>query len=324
MSAGPARGDGNESDDRARSTLQHDAYSYDDIDGYVTDLLGFVRGGLARDEPVLIAVPGPNLALLHAGLSVQEAAQVRMRDIAVSGRNPGRILGSVLTAFVHEHHGHRVRIISEAIWPDRSDEEYLVCVEHEALINVALADVPAHIVCPYDRTNLPPRVLADAARAHPTLAWGCHRRDSPSYGDPRAVAAAFDPPLSALPDDAEVVVVNTITGPRTARQLAHEVGEGLGLSPHRLTDLRIAVHELATNTILHAGGSGLLSIWKAGNHLVVQIDDGGRITDPLVGRRPPRPSEIGHGLFVVHQVADLVRVHRTGDGTSVRAYFRHT
>ena len=109
-----------------------------------------------------------------------------------------------------------------------------------------------------------------------------------------------------------------------ARQLAHEVGEGLGLPPHRLTDLRIAVHELATNTILHAGGNGLLSIWKAGNHLVVQIDDGGRITDPLVGRRPPRPSEIGHGLYVVHQVADLVRVHRTGDGTSVRAYFRHT
>jgi anti-sigma regulatory factor (Ser/Thr protein kinase) len=217
-----------------------------------------------------------------------------------------------------------VRIISEAIWPDRTDEEYLACVEHEALINLALADAPAHIVCPYDRTNLHPRVLTDAARTHPTLAWRGQRRDSPSYGDPHAVAAAFDPPLSALPDDAEVVVVNTTTGPRTARQLAHEVGEGLGLPPHRLTDLRIAVHELATNTILHAGGSGLLSIWKAGNDLVVQIDDGGRITDPLVGRRPPRPSEIGHGLYVVHQVADLVRVHRTGDGTSVRAYFRHT
>ena len=62
MSADPGRGHRNESDDRARATLQHDAYSYDDADGYVTDLLGFVRGGLARDEPVLIAVPGPNLA----------------------------------------------------------------------------------------------------------------------------------------------------------------------------------------------------------------------------------------------------------------------
>jgi anti-sigma regulatory factor (Ser/Thr protein kinase) len=324
MSADPARGDWNASDDRVRSALQHDAYSYDDVDGYVTDLLGFVRGGLARDEPVLIAVPGPNLELLRAGLSVQEAAQVRMRDLTVSGRNPGRILGSVLSAFVHEHPGHRVRIISEAIWPDRTDEEYLACVEHEALINIALAHCPAHVVCPYDRTNLHSRVLADAARTHPTLAWGCHRCESPSYGDPGAVAAAFDPPLSALPDDAEVVVINTATGPRTARQLAHEVGEGLGLSPRRLADLRIAVHELATNTILHAGGSGLLSIWKAGNHLVVQADDGGQITDPLVGRRPPRPSEIGHGLYVVHQVADLVRVHRSGDGTSVRAYFRHT
>ena len=112
MSADPAWSGRNESDDGARATLQHDAYSYDDADGYATDLLGFVRSGLARDEPVLIAVPGPNLALLHAGLSVQETAQVRMRDMAVSGRNPGRILGSVLTAFVHEHPGHRVRILT--------------------------------------------------------------------------------------------------------------------------------------------------------------------------------------------------------------------
>ena len=102
------------------------------------------------------------------------------------------------------------------------------CVEHEALINIALADTRAHIVCPYNRTSLPPRVLADAARTHPILAWGCHRRDSPSYGDPRAVAAAFDPPLSALPDDAEVVVINTITGPRTARQLVHGSVRGSG------------------------------------------------------------------------------------------------
>ena len=166
MSADPAPGDRNESDDRARPTLQHDAYSYDDLDGYVTDLLDFVRGGLARDEPVLIAVPGPNLALLYAGLSVQEAAQVRMRDMAVSGRNPGRILGSVLTAFVHEHPGHRVRIISEAIWPDRTDEEYLACVEHEALINLALADARGTHRLPL-RQDQPARAGADRRRPHP-------------------------------------------------------------------------------------------------------------------------------------------------------------
>jgi len=76
------------------------------------------------------------------------------------------------------------------------------------------------------------------------------------------------------------------------------------------------------NTILHGGGAGLMSIWAADHHVVVQIDDGGHITDPLVGRRPPGPAELGHGLAVVHQVADLVRVHRTGEGTTVRAWFR--
>ena len=192
MSADPGRGHRNESDDRARATLQHDAYTYDDADGYVTDLLGFVRGGLARDEPALIAVPGPNLELLHTGLSVQEAAQVRMHDMAVSGRNPGRILGSVLTAFVHEHPGHRVRIISETIWPDRTDEEYLACVEHEALINIALTRHPAHIVCPYNRTSLPPPVLADAARTHPTLAWAA----TAATVRPTVIPAPWPPPLT--------------------------------------------------------------------------------------------------------------------------------
>lgn len=119
-------------------------------------------------------------------------------------------------------------------------------------------------------------------------------------------------------------MVNTITGPRTVRRVAHRFGERAGLSPERLEDLTITVHELAVNTILHSGGAGLMSIWVADHHVVVQIDDGGHIADPLVGRRPPGPSEVGHGLAVVHQVADLVRVHRTGEGTTVRAWFRLT
>jgi len=53
---------------------------------------------------------------------------------------------------------------------------------------------------------------------------------------------------------------------------------------------------------------------------VCQVQDGGRITDPLVGRRPPAPPAVGHGLFTVHQVCDLVRVHRRRDGTLVRIH----
>ena len=302
--------------------LRHDAYFYDDGDRYVTDVLRFVRDGLARDEPVLVAVPDTNLDQLRTGLSPAEARQVRFYDMTVVGRNPGRVLGSLLGAFVRAHVDGDVRIVSEVVWPARTDQEYPACLEHEALVNVALADTAAHVLCPYDVIGLPPFVLSDAARTHPVLVRDGECRANPSYAEPHATAAHADRPLSPPPDDAEIVVVNTITGPRTVRRVAYVFGERMGLSPERLDDLTITVHELAVNTIVHGGGTGLMSIWAADGHVVVQIDDGGRITDPLVGRRPPEPSGIGHGLAVVHQVADLVRVHRTGEGTTVRAWFQ--
>ena len=54
--------------------------------------------------------------------------------------------------------------------------------------------------------------------------------------------------------------------------------------------------------------------------MICQISDSGCITDPLAGRRPPEPHEAGHGLYAVHQLCDLVRVHRRRDGTVVRVH----
>ncbi len=302
--------------------LRHDVYFYDDGDRYVADVLRFVRDGVARDEPVLVAVPDPQLACLRAGLSPAEAGRVRLHDMAVAGRNPGSLLGSLFGAFVRAHADRGVRIVSELVWPERTDEEYPACVEHEALVNVALADTTAHVLCPYDTVHLPPSVISDATRTHPALIENGARCVSPSYADPHATAVSADRPLTPPPDEAEIVMVNTITGPRIVRRVAYRFGERAGLPPARLDALTVAVHELAVNTILHGGGAGLMSIWTADHHVVVQIGDGGYIADPLAGRRLPGPSETGHGLAVVHQVSDLVRVHRSGEGTTVRAWFR--
>jgi anti-sigma regulatory factor (Ser/Thr protein kinase) len=298
--------------------LEHDALFYPDDDAYRTGVLGFVRAGLERDEPVLVAVPEPNLTLVRSALRSGERARVRTTDMGVAGRNPGRIIGSVLTAFVREHRGRRVRIVGEPIWPGRSAEEYPACAEHEALINVALADAPAYILCPYDTARLDRQVLVDATWTHPVLAENGRRRSSPGYHEPTRVAARFDRPLPAPPPDAGVLVLTAATGPRAARRFVHEFAETAGMTAERLTDLRRAVQELAVNTLLHSGTAGLLSIWEADGHVVVQVEDGGRIVDPLVGRRPPSPPEVGHGLFVVHELADLVRLHHRPDGATIQ------
>src|SRR5204863_338660 len=46
-----------------------------------------------------------------------------------------------------------------------------------------------------------------------------------------------------------------------------------GISPSRAQDLVIAVHEIAANTVVHAGGAGILRIWRDGLSLVCEITD---------------------------------------------------
>ena len=300
--------------------FEHDALFYSDAASYRSGCLDFVREGLEQDEPVLVAVPQPGLGLIRSAFSAAEATRVRTADMAQAGRNPGRIIGTVLTAFVREHAGQRVRIIGEPIWAARSADEYPACAEHEALINVALADSPAYVLCPYDMRRLDREWLTDATRTHPTLAAEGERWESPAYTDPVALAAYFDQPPDAAPPEADVLVIGPTTGPSTARRFVHDYALAAGMSPERVEHLRTAVQELVVNTIVHAGGSGLLMVWTAGRQVVCQVQDGGQITDPLVGRRPPAPPAIGHGLFTVHQVCDLVRVHRRRDGTLVRIH----
>ena len=307
----------------ALGTLEHDALFYATDDEYVAGVLGFVREGLQRDEPVLVSVPHWNLDLLREALTPEETPRVRLRDMTVAGRNPGRIIGNVLTAFVREHPGTRVRIVGEPIWAGRTDEEYPACAEHEALINLALGPMPAYIQCPYDTAKLPTSVLTDATRTHPTLAAGTERWTSPAYSDPGTIAASFDLSLSPVPPDAEFVVIGPDTGAHRARELVHDAGRVHGLDGERLAEVRLVAQELAVNTLTHSPARrGLLEVWTADDHLVVQMQDGGRIADPLVGRRPPEPPHVGHGLFVVHQLADLVRIHHESSGTVVRTYFR--
>jgi anti-sigma regulatory factor (Ser/Thr protein kinase) len=302
------------------TTLCHDALFYESAGDYVASVLDFVRTGLAMGEPVLVAVPEPNLGRLRAAFTPHEADRVRSADMGVAGRNPGRIIGTVLTRFVAEHRGRRVRVVGEPIWAGRSAVEYPACAEHEALINLALADAPAHVLCPYDAHGLTDAVLRDALRTHPTLAHGPARWPSPHYADPAAVAASFDRGLVPPPPEAGILRIDHETGPKEARRFVHDFAERAGLSPGRVDDLRRIVQELAVNTLVHSGGDGLLGVWAEDGHVVVQVQDGGRFADPLAGRRPPSPPEVGHGLYLVHSLADLVRVHHGSDGTTVRAF----
>ncbi len=100
-----------------------------------------------------------------------------------------------------------------------------------------------------------------------------------------------------------------------------EHASSVGLDEMRTMDLLLAVTELATNSLRHGGGEGVLRTWREPDALVCEVSDRGRIADLLVGRRAPQPSdEGGRGVWMANQLCDLVQV-RSGDaGTVVRTY----
>src|SRR2546429_237276 len=161
-------------------TFVHEGLFYAGADEYLAGLVPFVRAGLDAGEPVMVAVPGPNLELVRDALG-GDAGEVRFHDMARAGRNPGRIIPWVLHAFISQHPGRHPHIVGEPIWAGRTDDEYPACAQHEALINEASVDADATIVCPYDVSRLAPEVLADAEITHPVLVAGERRRPSPVY-----------------------------------------------------------------------------------------------------------------------------------------------
>ncbi|WP_033440364.1 sensor histidine kinase [Saccharothrix sp. NRRL B-16314] len=301
----------------------HEALLYRDDEQYLAGTVPFVRDGLAAGEPVLVAVPQRGIDLLRGALGAQ-ADHVEFLDMRRAGRNPGRIIPGVLSTFTNHAAeaaaNGRVRIVDEPTWPDRTELEYPACVQHEALINTAFEDRPAWILCPYDTANLTPEVVRDAEATHPVVVEGEHRRPSRNYREPYLIAEEFNRPLPAPPPDALTRGFDLDALGLTRRLVAGFAAEA-GLSADQVEDLVLAVNELTTNSVVHAGGSGTLFLWREGGVVVCEVRDRGRIPNPMVGRRNPGANARGgYGVMLVNLLCDLVRVHTRENGTTIRVY----
>jgi anti-sigma regulatory factor (Ser/Thr protein kinase) len=106
-----------------------------------------------------------------------------------------------------------------------------------------------------------------------------------------------------------------------------------GLSKHRVYDVTAAAHELAANAVLHGAGHGSLRLWAKGAYLCCAVTDDGPAENGAGPGRPadgagareadgaPWPVVHGHGLWIVREIADDVRVERGNPGTIITARF---
>jgi anti-sigma regulatory factor (Ser/Thr protein kinase) len=309
--------------EREHQAFAHSAFLYQSQREYLDFVVSFVIDGLAMDEAVLVAVPGENMALLRdalCGAGDALPAGLEMADSTEVARNPSRFM-AIEASFAEEHPDRRVRVVSEVFWPGRSADEFLACVQHEALVNEAFEDHQMTWLCLYDASWLDEDVLASAHATHPML-WRCGSLHRSAEYAPDDVLARCNQPLPVNPG-AVTYMVRRSADLRLARSFAVNYADWVGLSRDGIEDLQLVATELATNSLLYADGACRLAFWRNDEHLVCEARDSGRLDDPLVGRLNPGPGgPASRGLFLVNAISDLVRTHTTASGTTIQAYLR--
>ena len=305
------------------ATFHHEAVFYEGDDQFVDCSSAFVHDVLARSEPVLVMVGSRKLELLRAALA-SRAADVHLVDMEVVGRNPARIIPA-WSRFVAENAGTAggMRGIGEPIWAGRTPSELSECQLHESLINLAFAEADDfRLICPYDTAALADDVIAEARRSHPVVSHNGAEEACDDYCGIEKAAAGFAMPLAEPPGEAEELKV-TLPALRAARRLVWRRAEEAGLDD-RSEDFMLAVNEVLSNSLQHAGEGGTLRLWHDAEGLVCEVRDRGHIAQPLIGREEPGIGQIGgHGMWLVNLVCDLVQVRSSDHGSTIRMKMTH-
>jgi anti-sigma regulatory factor (Ser/Thr protein kinase) len=306
---------------KARAGFWHEAWLYDGDAEFVERAASFVDDGLRAGEPVLVVATGPKVDTLRA--LVGSEAGVAYADMDDVGSNPARIIPA-WRRFLSEHDSARsVRGIGEPIHAGRIGDELVECHVHEALLNRAFDDVTRDfwLLCPYDTSVLAPDVVDTARTTHPFVVNGDGASVHGTFDGHSCVGVVLELPLSPVPVDA---TTRAFAGHDLSdvRALAGSFAASADLPPERVGDFVLGVHEVAANSVRHGPGYGVLSMWREPDRLMAQVDDVGRIADPLVGRAEPAIAECsGRGLWLTNQLFDLVQIRSFASGAAVRMHF---
>jgi hypothetical protein len=300
-------------------TYRHECLLYNGTAGFLAAVVPFVRDGLTRREPTMVAVAEPRLGALRSVLG-RDADRVLFADMAMLGHNPARIIPA-WREFTNRYGGagRPVRGVGEPIWATRQPAEIVEAQLHEALLNVAVTpDTPLWLLCPYDAAALDEHALIEAHRSHPVIVESDTYRDSTEYGGAVHLDHLFS---AALPDPA---VPETVSfDPHRHRHVDRISGlaRDAGLTIDRTAKLAAAIDEIAVAGHRGYGRVDIL-LWRAETALICQVTDPGTVDDPMIGRAglvgPSRGRE--RAIRLANELCDLVQIRSSATGTTVRVH----
>jgi anti-sigma regulatory factor (Ser/Thr protein kinase) len=301
---------------------RHEAFFYERSDEFMHGTLDFIRTAVASDDPILVVLAAEKIGALRHELN-GDAARVHFADMAEVGSNPARIIPA-WQQFVEEQQapGRRLWGIGEPIWAGRGPAELDECERHEALLNVAFESPEFWLLCPYDTAALPRPVIDEARRNHRFVREHGVSQPSGVFPGADALAAPFERALSDPPSHLAGLEFDAVTL-AGVRSFVMVLATAFGLSNDRVDDFVLAANEVATNSLVHGGGSGRVRLWREGESVICEVRDRGNITDQLAGRERPGLLNEGHrGLWLANQLCELVQIRATPDGTVVRLHTR--
>jgi hypothetical protein len=308
---------------RAHESYRHECVLYAGLENFLATTVPFIRDGLAREEPVMVAVAEPRLQALRSALG-PDADAVDFADMADLGGNPARIIPA-WREFTDRHsaRGRPVRGIGEPIWAGRAPADIVESQLHEALLNTAVApDTPLWLLCPYDTTTLGEEILAEAHHSHPVIVRDGSYRGSTSYSGTVHIENLFH---GSLPDPTGPITAITFD-PVRERHIEHLVRHtrSAGLPMPRVVKLAAAVADLAAAA--HAEtGDARIRLWPDRGALICDVTDPGVITDPMIGRTSTSTSTStarARAVRLANELCDLVQTRSTTDGTTIRIHTR--
>ncbi len=191
--------------------------------------------------------------------------------------------------------------------------------EVDAALNVALADLPVTVLCPYPITVVSERIAMAVRWNHAELLLDGDLQPNPALRAPADVLGDVPPPPAPRLGPAAEEVRFDESGLRRVRAAAERHGGSVGLDVERVRSLVLAVSELASNSIEHGAGYGTVRWWVSSDRVVAEVHDPGTLDDALPGMRPPELTGArGRGVWLARQLCDVVHMWTSADGTRVR------
>jgi anti-sigma regulatory factor (Ser/Thr protein kinase) len=295
----------------------HEAVPYSSAAHLVERLAPRVAAAVSAGDPVVAVLDEPTCECLRRALG-SDSAEVDFQDPFEVHRMPAFTVAVrwARTSRRITNPGGRALVVSQQIEVDRGPLHW---ARLDIGVNVATAGLPVTVLCPVDHDVAD---LPTVEATHPLVATANGPEPSKRYRQPEESVVDYPPPP---PPGLGPPVAELPFGQDDLIDLRHRVlrvAVMAGLDADRGADLVLAVNELASNSVEHGAGRGLLRMWD-GPDVVAEVADHGRMSVPFPGMTiPPPDGARGRGLWLASELADTLEVWSEPGNTVIRVQMR--